>query len=231
MLPKLKNLILVTLDNLRSDGINFVGKKGNFTPTLDKIASESILFDNCFTTSAHSAPSHFSILTGCNPYNHGVRSNSMIFNSKVSLLQELIAEREILTGAAVGGAGLSRLVGFEKGFNFFSDYTSLTSYPRIIRKINKFIYSQLGIKLKSYRNDKETLLAFTNFLRKTNNKPFFFWLHLFDLHGRMGEDYSSLIDKPTISDGLIDYKKEKENDYYNNQVPKIDKSVSDLFKI
>ena len=71
------NVLLVTLDTTRRDHLGCYAPEGGLeaglTPNLDALAADGVRFDAAVSTSAATPPSHASILTGLNPYHHGVR--------------------------------------------------------------------------------------------------------------------------------------------------------------
>ena len=46
------------------------------SPTLDRLAAEGVLFEQAATSVPSTLPSHASIMTGKQPYAHGVRANA-----------------------------------------------------------------------------------------------------------------------------------------------------------
>lgn len=64
---KQPNIIYIMSDDHTTQGFGIYGSrlaKLNPTPTLDKLASEGIIFDNCFVTNSICTPSRASVLTG-----------------------------------------------------------------------------------------------------------------------------------------------------------------------
>ncbi len=76
-------VLLMSIDTLRSDaiGVNpfrdsisrFDIESCSNTPTLDLLCSLGTLFPNCQAQAPYTTASHGSMLTGCWPYNHGIR--------------------------------------------------------------------------------------------------------------------------------------------------------------
>jgi membrane-anchored protein YejM (alkaline phosphatase superfamily) len=80
MINSKKNIIIISIDNLRSDCIGqkkevyrkYKLKNKLSTPVLDSLANQGVFFENCYTTAPYTTNAHASILTGCWPYNHGI---------------------------------------------------------------------------------------------------------------------------------------------------------------
>jgi len=67
-------LVLMT-DQHRADWIGALGSPWLRTPTLDALASEGVVFTNCFTTCPICMPARASFLTGMYPHNFGMWDN------------------------------------------------------------------------------------------------------------------------------------------------------------
>lgn len=66
------NVLLILGDALRRDHMGCYGYQKNTTPTIDRLAREGIVFRNCASNSAHTAPPTLSILTGMDAVTHGI---------------------------------------------------------------------------------------------------------------------------------------------------------------
>ena len=65
-------VILISLDTLRADYLNFHGYEAFETsPFIDSFARESVVFENAFVTQPSTLPSHMSLFTGLYPQRHG----------------------------------------------------------------------------------------------------------------------------------------------------------------
>src|SRR3954471_20120374 len=66
------NLVFLLIDDLRWNALGFMGDKIVQTPNLDRLASRSTVFENCFVTTSICAVSRASILTGQWMRRHGI---------------------------------------------------------------------------------------------------------------------------------------------------------------
>jgi len=69
------NIVLFIADDLAAEDIGPYGNEVVKTPNLDRLAGESLLFENAFASSPTCAPSRSSIYTGLMPFNHGGHGN------------------------------------------------------------------------------------------------------------------------------------------------------------
>ncbi|MFT7463612.1 MAG: arylsulfatase A-like enzyme [Pseudohongiellaceae bacterium] len=69
------NLLVVTIDTLRSSALGSYGSLGGHTPHLDGLAAEGVVFEPSQAPMATTFPSHSSMFTGLFPRTHGVGWN------------------------------------------------------------------------------------------------------------------------------------------------------------
>lgn len=69
------NLVLILLDQLRSDVIGAYGGAICRTPVLDGLAAQGMRFDRAYTPIGICSPARASMLTGTYPHRHGVLNN------------------------------------------------------------------------------------------------------------------------------------------------------------
>ncbi|MCK5222632.1 MAG: sulfatase-like hydrolase/transferase, partial [Candidatus Aminicenantes bacterium] len=79
---KNKNILLITIDTLRADYLGYYRKlkelypdKISFSPNLDRIAEENLIFTNAYTPIASTWPALSSIARSRMPFEHGVQNN------------------------------------------------------------------------------------------------------------------------------------------------------------
>jgi arylsulfatase A-like enzyme len=96
------NIVMIGTDTLRADRLGKAGYHRQLTPTIDQLAKRSFTFNNCYVPLARTAPSLTSLLTGCWPHNHKIRSNYPA-NSELKLpmpsLVKILADAGYNTGA------------------------------------------------------------------------------------------------------------------------------------
>ncbi|MBN2659005.1 MAG: sulfatase [Spirochaetales bacterium] len=68
----LKNIIVITADDLGWRDLSSYGSPDVPTPNIDSLADEGFLFDQCYAVSPSCAPSRASLITGQYPHTHGV---------------------------------------------------------------------------------------------------------------------------------------------------------------
>ncbi|XP_065197351.1 arylsulfatase-like isoform X2 [Sycon ciliatum] len=66
------NVILLMADQMRFDVMGVANNPVAMTPNLDKLSSEGMLFTNAYSSTPTCTPARAAILTGLNPWNHGM---------------------------------------------------------------------------------------------------------------------------------------------------------------
>jgi arylsulfatase A-like enzyme len=70
--PARPNFVFLLVDDLRSNALGCMGDRIVQTPSIDRLAAEGVLFENCFVTTSICAVSRASIFTGQWMRRHGI---------------------------------------------------------------------------------------------------------------------------------------------------------------
>ena len=124
-------MILILIDTLRADYLGCYGGDADLTPTLDRIASEGVLFERATAPSPWTLPSVASLFSGYYPSvhkadnykavtgKHGGAAGVQVFGEQFDTLAEIAAEHGYATGAFVSNPFIVRRSGFAQGFERF----------------------------------------------------------------------------------------------------------------
>ena len=93
------NLIVVMVDTLRADHLEFHGYQRHVAPHLSELASQSVVLLNHHAHASRTGPSVASFLTGLHPPSHGVVNPLTSFVAKGVLAPEVTTLAEILRQA------------------------------------------------------------------------------------------------------------------------------------
>ena len=117
------NILLIGSDTLRADRLGALGYRRALTPNIDALATQGVLFSNCYVPCARTAPSLVSLLTGTWPHTHGIRDNFVADDDtrlKVDALPDLLKAQGYRSAAISDWCG-----GDMSKFSFGFDYTDL----------------------------------------------------------------------------------------------------------
>jgi len=155
------NVILISLDTLRSDRLGCYGYERNTSPNIDIFAKESVLFSQCFAQAPYTITSHVSMLTGLWPVNHGTYSTTYHkLNKSIITLADLLRLRGYFTGAFTGGGAMSAFFGYSKGFDLYNE-----------RREN--VQGDTARKIYQLSAD---------WIRNNKEKKFFLFIHTYQIH-------------------------------------------------
>ncbi len=164
------NVILITIDTLRSDHLGCYGKRLVDTPNLDRLAAEGVRFERCIAQTPLTLPSHTTILSGTYPLFHQVRDNGgFLVPQELTLISETLKGNGFTTAGFIGAYVLNSKWGINQGFDAFYDRFDLSKYKTI----------SLG---DVQRRADEVLGDARQWLAKNRSRRFFAWIHLYDPH-------------------------------------------------
>jgi arylsulfatase A-like enzyme len=69
------NILSIVCDQMRGDAMGFLGHPNVRTPSIDRLASEGVVFERCFVNNPVCLPSRKSAFSGRYPHEHGSLSN------------------------------------------------------------------------------------------------------------------------------------------------------------
>ena len=123
--PARFNLILISIDTLRSDHVGAYGYPLPTTPHIDAMAEHSLRMKSCVAHAPTTLASHASILTSLLPQHHGA---SIPRESRLSAdavpLAEVLAAHGYRTASFNGGVQLDAAYGLDRGFDVYESAKS-----------------------------------------------------------------------------------------------------------
>ncbi|MEF8824923.1 MAG: sulfatase [Halapricum sp.] len=125
----MKNVVLVTVDCLRYDRCGFNGHHRNTTPTLDSLATESLVFDNCYSTGPYTTESLPGILAGQHSYNgyqYGDHTAYKALPTDSPTLATAFSDAGYRTAAVISNPHLTENRNFDMGFDRFDNFRAAT---------------------------------------------------------------------------------------------------------
>jgi arylsulfatase A-like enzyme len=150
------NIVLISIDTLRSDRLGAYGYARKTSPTLDSLAEEGVVFENAIAESPWTLPSHVTMMSGQRPSSHGVILQRDRISSSTVLLAEQLQRSGYATYGFADGAFLRPRYGFDRGFDRYESERKGTAYQ--------------------IERAKSALST------RKPNKPFFLFLHTYDVH-------------------------------------------------
>jgi arylsulfatase A-like enzyme len=97
-LSRKPNLLIFLPDQQRADTLACYGARHAFAPNLDKLASQSFVFEQAYITQPICTASRSSLFTGTWPHTNGCTHNDIRLDSRFRCWPELIADGDYRTG-------------------------------------------------------------------------------------------------------------------------------------
>jgi arylsulfatase A-like enzyme/cytochrome c-type biogenesis protein CcmH/NrfG len=163
------NVLLITLDTTRADRLGCYGDAGARTPNLDRLAAEGIRFANAYCQVPLTLPSHASIMTGRNPYHHGVHNNgTYVLPAAEVTLAERLKNRGYETAAITASFSVNSRFGLGQGFDVYDDNFLPSPGSQSVSALE--------------RRAPEVSAVFSSWMARRPAGKFFAWVHFYDPH-------------------------------------------------
>ncbi|NOY25841.1 MAG: sulfatase-like hydrolase/transferase [Oligoflexia bacterium] len=187
------SVILVTIDTLRRDYVSAYTPPGETplvqTPVFDGLAARGILFNDAITVFPETAPSHSSMFTGLHPYRTGMLSNGHRLSAGYTTLAEVLQDEGYATAAFVSSFAVDSRTGLDQGFQVYDDELfpwvrgfSEILVSRLLTRVLLHFGDPLKFDFLLERPSPVTDKLALDWLADNADKPFFLWVHSFDVH-------------------------------------------------
>ncbi len=157
------NVIVLTLDTLRSRNMSLFGYERLTTPHLDRLAQKGVVFNECFSPWIPTDAAHTSLFTGKDIFTHQIiaQHGKAKLDEGIPMLAEMLKGRGYFTGAAD-----FLELWFPRGFDLYEKYVWDPDPETPMRKAEAVNQKGLYLLDQAVKQDK----------------PFFLWLHYWDPH-------------------------------------------------
>ena len=182
------NVLVLLVDALRADHVSSYGYLRTTSPNIDWIAGQGVLFENAYSTSSWTQPSHASLLTGRYTYEHGAELYRRL-DGTYPTIGEVLQSHGYRTGAfSANYRVFTRRLGFGRGFHHFEDYYRSignvavnTVYGRLVEVY--VLHRVLGVEGETGRRWADDMNgALLRWIDRDRGKPFFAFVNYFDVH-------------------------------------------------
>ena len=203
------NVLILSLDTLRSRNVGTYGYGRDTTPFLDAFATRGAVFEETVTTSVTTGPSHMSLFTGLYPVNHGLRTGLDWKLPDTRTVAETLRDAGYHTAAFTENGYIDRLRGFGAGFE---EYTE-----------------NRGDRKRGPGEVRVTFGQAERWLERGPRRPFFLFVHTYQVHAPFvpPEAYTGLF----VDDGFPgpeDPTMRRHRDDYDREIRFVDDRVKAL---
>jgi len=196
------NLLFIFTDEQRADTMAAYGNPRIEMPNLNRLASESAIFDQAYVTQPVCTPSRSSIMTGLYPHTNGCIENNRPLPPGVPCLPEMLAEGDYVTGyhgkwhlgdEIFPQHGFDEWRGIDDGYvKYYSpgrDREARSSYHHFLveqgfRPADGTAFHRHEVARMPEEFSKPAFLAreASHFIRRNKNRPFILFVNFFEPH-------------------------------------------------
>jgi choline-sulfatase len=203
------NILFICTDQQRYDALGCYGNTHIQTPTIDRLAEDGVLFEQCYVQNPVCAPSRASLVTGQYPHSHGLWGNGVALPDHHPLFSKALADDGYTCGmigkmhlaACFGGRTEERL---DDGYSYYKwahDPTHASpenDYHLWLKEHHGEIYERAfagGARVRHEPSAFDTIPTEAHYSRWTSERalefldqerqdddPFFLWVNFFDPH-------------------------------------------------
>ena len=176
------------MDTVRADHLSLQGYERETDPTLKRIASEGVMFENAYAASSWTLTSHASLFTGRWPYEHKADGGRYL-DETYPTIAEALTQRGYRAGAFNGNfETVTSHWGFGRGFLHFEDYYQTlpqlavsSVYGRFIEYyvLHKVFNMEFSIDRRWGPSVNRSAL---DWIEQDDSKPFFAFVNYYDAH-------------------------------------------------
>lgn len=201
-----RNIIMLSLDEVRPDHLSCYGYTKMSTPHIDRVAKEGVRFETCICSSDLTPVTMGTVVTGKYPNKHGLREPyHQITGPSIGAI---LKEKGYVTAGFVGNGLLSRRHRYAEGFDYWNEASKDTSFTFL-----------------DYPDDKEEIFYegnfwlddFFNWLEHHAKELFFMWGHLYETHE---SSEHTLLQRGLIKEGEL-----SEFGYYDAKIKMADEKL------
>jgi arylsulfatase A-like enzyme len=187
--PGTPNVLLIVWDTVRARNLSVYGYGRRTTPTLERLAASSVVFDHASSTSPWTLPSHASMLTGRWPHELSATWEQALDRAPRTLAEALTDRGYLTAGFVANTYYCGHELGLARGFGRYEDY--VVSLPELVISsslVRSIVNSWPVRRLIGYhdnlprRSAAEITDHFLAWQRTTGPRPFFAFLNFFDAH-------------------------------------------------
>lgn len=154
------NIVLIFIDTLRADHLSCYGYFRKTSPNIDKLAKESIVFEQNFTPSPHTLSSFMSIITSLYPKSHGV----------LALVKDKLSPR------------VKTLAQILQTYGYKTAWFGPSCYDLALNLEAGFGWGFDDIGKSSSQNLNKSRKTLCNWLNRNKDKKFFLNFHTYSVH-------------------------------------------------
>jgi len=179
--PGAPSVLLVSIDSLRPDHLSCYGYPRPTSPTIDRLASEGVRFQEAVSTTSWTLPAHAALLTGLYDAGHGLVDNGLRLADAQVTLAEVLRRHGWQTAGFFGGPYLHPTFGIAQGFDHYQSCMTRVDDELAEEAVRAESRARAGVSHADVTGPR-TVAEFERWLETTDTRPFLAFVHLWDVH-------------------------------------------------
>ncbi len=176
------NVLLISIDTLRPDHLGCYGYHRDTSPRIDRLAAESVLFENHISSTSWTLPAHAALFTSLPDSVHGCTDTDKTLPRKLITLAERFAAADYQTAGFFSGPYLHPAFGLDQGFDH---YENCTSYAKALdaQPVDQWSMDHQIMRASHRDMTNPTVYgAVKKWLDEREPGKFFMFVHMWDAH-------------------------------------------------
>jgi arylsulfatase A-like enzyme len=179
--PRRPDIVLVSIDSLRPDHLGSYGYARDTSPRIDALAAAGARFATATSTTSWTLPAHAALFTGLHDATHGLSSDGLRLADEHVTLAEVLRDAGWRTAGFFGGPYLHPAFGLAQGFDVYQ--SCMTRLADDLPEGELRAEALRGAETAHADVTGPRLLEETErWLGTLDERPFFLFLHLWDVH-------------------------------------------------
>lgn len=147
------DIVLIVLDAARSDHFGSYGYDRDTTPNIDRLAAESLVFENAFATASYTVASMPTMLTGLSFIDHGMFWRGQVLAEPITTLAESLQQAGYRTSCFSANPNNAVALGLGQGCDQFEEFWRHAAPPR---SIDPYRVSNSVLRRLASRDEEDT---------------------------------------------------------------------------
>ncbi len=162
--PEDLNVILVIVDTLGAQHLEFMGYERQTSPFVDEFSERCIIFDRAYAPKPSTLPSFTSLFSGLHPVTHNIQRNGVEVPEDIHRLIEDFSSAGFRTVGFAAGGTMAARYGIARGFEtYFDCLVHDIPAPQIVEKVEGFLEGSGALGRPTYDSENDRLFMFVHF--------------------------------------------------------------------
>lgn len=175
-------MVVISIDSLRADHLGCYGYSRPTSPRIDAVARNGVVYENAFSTTSWTLPSHMALFTGMYDTVHGVTTHREALDPLRVTLPEVFQSAGYRTAGFFSGPYLIPAFGFGKGFDKYIACFDYLEPAELSHKDSRGYKPETHMASHSDITSPRIHRDVRRWLDEGVSEPYFLFVHMWDVH-------------------------------------------------